>query len=133
MSSAAAIKLRDTNLVPQKTFVPITENAAAKEFSAVILEFSSGELARAAQRTKEAAKSWKKGRSLPSVWSLMNMAQEIPAVKAWMCAKLGVQAAPEFLDDRVMTAMMAALHQVAQQNGPDGEAVRALLGAKGPK
>ncbi len=120
-----ATTLRITSPVPQTSPVPVNEKAAALEFSAIIIPFSAGELAQAGKRTKEAAKAWKAGRSMPSAWSLINMAQEIPTVREWMFAKLGGK--PEFASPQVMTVMMAALHQVSKQTGPDGDAVRALL------
>lgn len=116
-----------TSLSPSRSLVPANENDTAKEFQAVIIEFSVGDLAHAAKRSKDAAKAWKAGRSLPSAWSLFNMAQEIKPVRNWMMAKLNVREAPEFLTDQVMGAMIGALHQVSQQSGPDGDAVRRIL------
>lgn len=110
------------------TVVPSNDHEAALEFSAVIIPFSTGELAQAGKRTKDAAKKWKEGRSMPSALSLLNMAREIPAVRAWTIAKLGANQPPEFMNSpAVLTAMMAALHQVSKQDGPDGDAVRALM------
>lgn len=120
-----------TNLSPQKIVVPITERDAAQEFSAVIIPFTAGELAQAAKRSKEAAKAWKEGRSLPSGWSLLNMAQEIPEVRNWMLAKLGVGARVGFDSPEAVGAIAAAVQAVASMPGPSGDAVRAILARKG--
>lgn len=126
MAKIATLR-RGTNLVPPKSLVPITEQDAAKAFSAVILKFSAGELAQTSKRSKEAAKAWKEGRSLPSSWSLLNMAQDIPAVRNWVLGMLGAGAETEAPPPEVLNALLGGLHAVASIPGPDGAAARAVL------
>lgn len=130
-----AIGRTGKHVVPKTYVVPADEHEAAMEFSAVILPFSRGELARAGHRGKDAAKRWKAGQVLPSAWAMMHLARNIPEVRAWMAAKMGISAPPEFLSPQAMTTAMAAMYQVAHQTGPDGDAVRAFLSkiAKGPE
>jgi hypothetical protein len=130
-----AITVQGTNLAPKTNLVPIgDERDEAQAFSAVIIPFSAGELAKAAKRTKEAAKGWKEGRSLPSAWSMLNMAREIPAVRSYMLAKLGA-AGPhmQFNSPQAMDALAQAVHAIATMPGPDGDRLRAVMagGKKG--
>lgn len=75
----------------------------------------------------ETVKAWERGRQTPQTAHLFRMAKSIPSVKRWTLRQLGVDENPEFLSPQVMTAMMAAMYQVAQQPGPDGDAVRGVL------
>ena len=122
-----AIRLKGENLTPQKKFTPIfnSEPEAAREFCAVILPFSTGEVALAAGRSKDTVKCWKAARAFPNGVSLMNLAMTNRTVRGWVLAKLNVREMPEFVDDRLLTVMMAMLNQGLYQSGPDGDAVRA--------
>lgn len=124
-----ATEERATSLALQKNIVPVTERDAAQEFSAVIIQFSSGELAQAAKRSKEAAKAWKEGRSLPTAWSMLNMAREIPAVRNWMLAKLGAD--PQFNSPEMLSVLVGAVQTVAAMPGMDGDRLRALIAGPG--
>lgn len=122
-----------TNLVPKTNLVPIgDERDEALAFSAIVIPFSAGELAKAAKRSKEAAKGWKEGRSLPSAWSLMNMAQQIPAVRNYMLARLGVGVRGQGINSpQGMNALAEAIVHLADMPGPDGDKLRALLAQGG--
>lgn len=109
-----AIDTQQTRYVTQKRLVPADEQQAAKSFSAVVIPFSAGELAQAAHRTKEAAKAWKAGRSLPSGWSLLNMAQDIPAVRNWMLGMLGVT---DSRDTITLSQVQALIDAAAMKRG----------------
>lgn len=127
-----ASSVAGTNLVPQTNLVPIgDERDEAQAFSAIIIPFSAGELARAAKRTKEAAKGWKEGRSLPSAWSMLNMAREIPAVRNYMLAKLGAGSHVQFNSPQGMNALVEAVQVLANMPGKEGEAIRAALSGAG--
>jgi len=82
---------------------------AAEKFSAVVVEFSAADLARAARRTKAAAKGWKDGSRAPSLASARNMAVSIPAVRKWLMYEMGEVA--EFDDSRVIAKVMAMLQR----------------------
>lgn len=126
-----ATKPAGTNLAPQTNLVPIgDERDEALAFSAVIIPFSTGELARASKRTKEAAKGWKEARSLPSAWSMLNMAREIPAVRAYMLHKLGAGPHMQFNSPHGMNALANAVQALASMPGPEGDAIRALVSGK---
>lgn len=116
-----------THVVPQTYVVPDNENQAAKDFSAVIYQFSRGELARAGKRGKDAAKRWKDGEVLPSTWTMLNMAQQIPAVRNWMLGMLGVTDARDAVPPDAANALYGGLQFVAQIPGPDGAQARAML------
>lgn len=127
-----ATKQRPTSFVPKqklyaKKLEPIDERQAAQEFSNVVLPFSAGDLAQAANRTKEAAKGWKMGRSLPSGSSLIMLASQIPAVKKWLLHKIERGADPQFDSPEIVTAMLTTLQALADRPGPEGEAVRGIL------
>jgi hypothetical protein len=122
-----ATKRNGTTGAPSTTSVPVNERDAALEFSAVIIPFSYGELASASKRGKEAAKKWKEGRSLPSAWSMLNMARDIPAVRAWMMAKLGDTPHMQFNSAQGIDVLARAMQSLAHLPGPDGDAIRALM------
>lgn len=125
-----AINMGATTVVPATTVMPACERDAAQEFSAVILPFSRGELARAANRTKDAARKWKEGIALPNAYTMLMLGRKIPAVRNWMASKLNLDQ-PLFASPQALDVLMAALYQVAHQPGPDGDAVRALLAKMG--
>lgn len=120
-----------THVVPQTHVVPENEHDAAKAFSCVIVPFSRGELARAGKRGKDAAKRWKDGEVLPSLWTALNMAQEIPAVRNWMLGMLGITDARDAVPPDAANALLGGLQFVAQIPGPDGAQARALLAKMG--
>lgn len=122
-----AIKAVDTHVVPVTHVIPENEHDAAEEFSAVILPFSRGELARAGKRGKYAAKRWKDGQVLPSAWTMMHLAREIPTIRNWIAAKMGISETPEFLSPEVLTLMMAGLYRLSLEQSPDGDAARTLI------
>lgn len=116
-----------THVVPRTYVVPDNEHDAAKAFSCVLLPFSRGELARAGKRGKDAAKRWKDGEVLPSTWTILNMAQEIPAVRNWMLGMLGVTDSRDAVPPDAVNALYGGLQFVAAIPGPDGAQARALL------
>jgi len=124
---AHAMKAPDTIIGPPTMILPANDREAAAQFSAVILSYSVGEVARAAKRTKDAAKKWKAGNAMPCSLALMEMAQSLPAVRNWVLAKMG----PGFQQNgpqSVSTAVLA-VQTLATMPGPEGDAVRAALAA----
>lgn len=105
-----------TSLVHGGAHVPIvTEYEATERFSATVTPFSAKQLAKITQRSLEAAKAWKKGRSCPNVATLITMARAIPAVRAWLCNEIGE--ASDFDSARVAHEVVKLLQQ--QQRGND--------------
>lgn len=106
-----------------KNFAPImTEQAAAAEFSGVILSFSTGQLAQATGRSKETAKCWKAGRAFPNGVSLMALVTEFPQIRAWAHSKTGGFESSQSLD-----VMFGTLEQIMASDTPKGRAMRARL------
>jgi hypothetical protein len=121
-----ATTARGTNVVPKQILPPkITDRDAATSFSAVIIGFKAKQLAAASGRTVEAAKEWIAGTRMPSGASLINMARSLPCVLAWINeqAMAGHKAAMARSDDSVV----GALRKLSDREGPEGDAVRAIL------
>lgn len=117
-----------TTVIPVTTVMPACERDTATEFSALVLPFSRGELARAANRSKDAARKWKEGAALPNAYTMIMLGRKIPLVRNWMASKLGLSTGTSmFLSPEVMTALLAFLYQVSHQDNPDGDAARKLL------
>lgn len=129
--SPVAMKPGGTKLVPPTNVVALgDERDEAQAFACVVVDFDAAVLARAAKRTKEAARGWKEGRSLPSTWSMLNMARTMKPVRDYMLAKLGAGPAIQFNSPQGMDALVQAVHLLANTPGPEGEAIRALLSGK---
>lgn len=118
---------RGTKLAPKQILSPkISDRDAAESFSAVVLPFTAKQLSAASGRTVEAAKEWIAGTRMPSGASLINMARSLPCVLAWINeqAMAGHKAAMARSDDSVI----GALRKLKDREGPEGDAVRAILG-----
>lgn len=120
---SSAMKPRGTTVVPRQTVVPTSGKEAAEQLACVILQFETGQVSQATKRTKDAVKKWKEGRSMPSAWSLLLMARNIPAVNAWVQAIIG-GGDTDFLAPQLQAAAHAALYQAVHDGGPGGEAFR---------
>lgn len=119
----SATKTTGEKIAPATNFAPVlTEQEAAAEFSAVILDFSAGELARASRRSKETAKCWKAGRAFPNGVSLLALVNEFPKIRAWVNAKTG-----GFDSPRGLSAAFALVEQIMATDTPDARAMRARL------
>lgn len=126
-----AIRIRDANLAARTNVAasrpPITNVVAAEGFQAVVLEFSAADLARAAHRTKNAAKGWKDGSRAPDIASAINMARALPCVQEWLIYEIGAGAR----DAQAMS--IDAIIRWARENrkacGLDGDVARAVLRA----
>lgn len=115
-----AIALKATNVEPQTNVaaskLPLTDKEAAARFSATVDQYSSGELARAAVRTKSAAKGWKPSSDnlrAPSLASIINMARALPCVRDWLLEEIE---GPESVE-----SIVRALYAIAFGNGPEAE------------
>jgi hypothetical protein len=86
LSRQPAIRARGTTFTTARTFVPkkVTERQIAKEFACVVVRFNSGELAQAADRSKDCIKGWRGARAAPNLASIINMCREMPAIWAWL-------------------------------------------------
>lgn len=117
-----AISLESAKIARSNNSSPVfvSEQEAAKEFSAVILPFSVGELATATDRSKETVKCWKAGRSFPNGVSLMALVAEFPAIRAWHHTKTGGFDSPQSLG-----AMFSTLERVMASDTAEGRAMRA--------
>lgn len=121
-----ATKRTGTTVGPSTTVVPITDKIAmTAAFSAVVLPFENGELAQWGKCGKEAAKKWKAARSLPSFWTMANLARENPVIRDWVLARLNVN--PDFNSPQFMTMAASAMYQLAHQRDEAGEAMRELI------
>ena len=104
-----------------KNFAPVlTEQAAAAEFSAIILPFSTGQLAQATGRSKETAKCWKSGRAFPNGVSLMKLMEDFPQIDAWVRSKTG-----RFNSPQTLGTMFGMLEKVMASDTAEGRAMRA--------
>lgn len=128
------MKLAGTKFAPPVDSVPnFVEAAANDEFGPVIRNVRIDNklprkvIGKIAGVGSETVKAWEKGRQIPQSAHLFRMAKTIPSVRRWTLRQLGVTEQPEFMSPQVLTAMMAAVNQVAHQPGPDGDAIRALL------
>lgn len=134
----SAIERTGTKFAPPVDFVPnFAETPANDDFGPVIRNVRIGNklprkvIAKIAGVGTETVKAWEKGRQEPQSKHLFRLALGIPSVKRWALRKLGVQEMPEFMTPDLMTATLAAIYQVAQQPGPDGDAMRDAIGKAG--
>lgn len=69
---------------------------AVNAFTALIIPFSAGDLAQAAHVSKQTAKCWKNGRSIPSSDRLMLLGRNLPPVRAWVQKQMMAGGETEF-------------------------------------
>jgi len=135
-----ATRLTGTKFVPRGNSVPdFVSEPANDEFGPEIRavrrdnNLSRKVIGKIAGVGPETVKAWERGRQKPQWEHLRRIAREVPSVRRWTLRQLGVDEQPQFLSPQVMTAMMAAMHQVSHQPGPDGDAVRAMLAKMGSR
>lgn len=98
----AAMKPVGVKITYPKNFTPVlTEQVAAAELSAVILPFSTGQLAQATGRSKDTVKCWKAGRTFPNGVSLIALVKEFPQIRAWANSKSGGFNSPQGMNAAV--------------------------------
>lgn len=115
--------LTATATTGQKVVHPLTERDMAKRVAVVARCFQRGQLAQAANTTKEAARNWQDETSCPNLARTINMARKIPAVAELVISEIvGDENGPHALN-----AVIAGLHIVSAMPGPEGSAARALL------
>lgn len=107
----------------------MTEEEAARKFSALVIPYSKGDLATAACRTKEAAKHWKDGSRAPNSSSLINIGRRIPRVRDWVLAEMDV-ALPASETSNPDADEIAALQLAANFPGQLGAVAKMLLKQK---
>lgn len=121
-----SMRVEDANVVARTNVAaPWDDRTAAESFSAAVLEFSAADLARAARRTKSAAKGWKDATRAPSMASVRNMALSLPSVQRWLAEESGY-------GHRGAQAMSADMvirwaHDARAATGLDGDIARAVL------
>jgi hypothetical protein len=96
-----------TNNVPIK--LPLTEDVATQRFAATISGFPVGDISTAGKITKEAAKKYQQGHSMPRSVPLINMAREIPEVRAWLYAEIESGSLDSMESPRAMDALVRLL------------------------
>lgn len=89
----------------------ISEAEAAQRFASVVLPFSTKQLQRASDKTTDAVRSWKCERRCPHLASVINLARELPAVKAWLYSEIE-SGGPEFDDPHTVNAVMRAIDKL---------------------
>lgn len=104
-----------------------TDRELAESFSAQVIGFSSGQLAKAARCTKEGARHWLNASRCPSVARLFQMAQSLPTVRDWIYANVGP-------DDRAaqsqsLDTVVQALCAIASHDSEDGRRARQMIEA----
>lgn len=115
-----------------KTSVPVmapamSEDEAAKEFSALVIEYTRGDLAQASERTKEAAKHWKAGTRAPNCSSLITMGRRNSRIRDWVIAQMDVDLPPSVDAPNSHQDDRAQLQMLASQPGQEGAMARAML------
>lgn len=121
MQSSAAIPLEGQKLWHSQKLTPADDRTLAEEFKGVVLQFSVGQLARAAQCSKDTAKAWKAGRAVPSAGKLFRMAQTLGPVHDWVAGHID--------PSKKLNAQIAQLQQQALMGGEEGAVARAKLAA----
>jgi transcriptional regulator with XRE-family HTH domain len=118
-------------------FVQVTPK---EEFSAVILDLrlnqdlSRKAIGKIAGVGSETVKAWERGRQMGQFEHIARLSQSIKSVRQFALRQLGATHSDlDFLSPQVVTAMVAAFHQVAHQPGPDGDAVREALAKMGKR
>ena len=88
----------------------MTEPEGAEDLAPVLDDFEEGQLAQATNRSKETARLWKMGVRFPNGASLINLARNVPAVRAWLLQQIGSEA-EEFDDEQVLARFMNLLER----------------------
>jgi hypothetical protein len=107
----------------RKSLHPLTERDAAEKFSAAVIDFSAGQLASAARRSKDTAKRWKSARACPNGASLINMARSLPTIRTWLLSQIDAEMAIQFDAGH----LYSALKNLADVEGQEGDAARGIL------
>jgi hypothetical protein len=103
-------------------FFPATEQDLAQEFSAQIIDFDTGVLAKASGRSKETVKCWKAGRAFPNGASLLALIAEFPRIRAWADRRTGGIANPQSFAET-----MELLERLMASDSAEGRAIRARM------
>jgi hypothetical protein len=113
-----ATELTARRKLPERNLLPTDEAQLAKSFSAVILPYDRGTVARSAKRSKDAVKLWRAGENNPSLWSALNMANDpnTPAVRNWLLGMLGVTDERDAVPAEVSAAVVEALKILRQKD-----------------
>lgn len=123
---------RGTKFEGGSKFEPTTEKRVAEDLSIALAEYSVGQIAQAAQCTKDAAKSWKKGRRAPRSSHLLNMAALLPRIADYVEKTAGARLSPpsaSIIDQKSIAAFIGIMQVAAQSPGEGGAQARAALTA----
>lgn len=121
-----AIATRGTNVAARTSVAASwSDRDAAEKFSAAVVRFSAGDLAKAARRTKAAAKGWKDESRAPSLASVRNMALSLPSVQQFLADECGYgnRAAQAVSVD----AVIRWAREWRSAQGMEGDIARAVL------
>lgn len=124
-SMGNAIRAAATNVAVRTNVAALTDRDAAEGFSATVHEFSAGQLAKAARRTKAAAKGWKDASRCPSAASLINMARSLPCVQGWLAVESGF--ADRAAQANSIDAVIRALYSIASGAGEEAMRARRII------
>lgn len=119
MSSALAIDLKGQSFSHCQKLAPSKDDTLAEDFQRVVLPFSIGQLARAADCSKDTAKAWKAGRAVPSAAKLFRLARKLTPVQDWVSGQID--------PSKTLNALIASLQQQALMPGQEGAIARAQL------
>jgi len=119
MLNSAAIALEGQKLWHSQKLTPADDSTLAEQFKGVVLQFSVGQLARAAQCSKDTAKAWKAGRAIPSAAKLFRLARSLGPVQEWVAGQID--------PSKTLNAQLAILQQEARLPGEEGAIARARL------
>lgn len=106
----------------------ISEEEVAEQFSALVVPFSRGDLASAAERSKAAAKHWKAGSRAPNSSSLITLARRVGVIRDWVIEQIDMPEAQvsENPNDTLATVMLG-LQLAANLPGQEGAVAKMLL------
>lgn len=105
----------------------LTDQQVREEIASVVLQFSDGQLAKAAGRTKECAKKIKRGVSAPSSATLLNWAQAIPSVNAWVMDKIAMRGERPEASPQMLIEVLTSLRRMSEQDTPEGRALQSVF------
>lgn len=122
LNRGATVVTRTNVAAPRKQAV--TNRDLAEKFADKVKDYSASQLAKAANRTKQAAKGWLDGSRAPDSASLLNMARSLQCVQELMFEESGVDRA---FASGSNDGVVKALARAASGDGPQAQLAQRLL------
>lgn len=119
-----AMRRIGTEFAPPANFVPITEKETKSSVSALIIPFSSGQIAKITGCDKETTRAWREEKRAPHSPNLINLAGAIPPVRQWLIDRTG---GIPTRDNTSLDDVILALHNIGARNTDEGARARQLL------